>query len=400
MGGIFVLVGILTKEEGIILDILTIAHTLKDETISHRRTLHTHPEVGLDMPFACEYVERQLITFGITPRRCGKGIVAEIGSGNKTLLLRADMDALPMREQSGEPFRSQTEFAHTCGHDMHTAMLLTAAKILKEREPELNHKVRFMFQPGEEILEGAKNMCDCGVLDGVDAALAFHVAAGKTPPNSFFYNPNTALMNSSDGFLVTVHGKGGHSAYPNLAVDPLAILVKIYDMFNSLPRLYAPPEAGCTLTVTTISSGSAYNVIPDTATLQGSLRTDNEAVRYAIRNKMCAISEEIPKIFGGTGDIEFFASVPPLVCDNALTLQTAEILNALGMSGFSGMQASASEDFAVIAERVPSAFVYLSAGFADECGDYTAHNPKVRFNEDVLPLGAAAYAECALSLKI
>ena len=155
---------------------------LKEETVAHRRFFHQNAEIGLEMPKAVDYVMQELTNAGLQPRKCGHGVTAQLGSGGKTLMLRADMDALPMPELSGEPFACPTGTeAHTCGHDFHAAMLLTAAKMLKQRESELKGTVRFMFQPAEETFEGSRDMIANGILDGVDAALAFHVSPGKMP---------------------------------------------------------------------------------------------------------------------------------------------------------------------------------------------------------------------------
>ena len=170
------------------------AQDLKEETVAHRRYFHTNAEVGLETPKAVDYVMEQLKKSGLSPERCGHGVTAAIGTGGKTLLLRADMDALPMGEESGEPFACPTGTeAHACGHDFHAAMLLTAAKILKENETALKGTVRFMFQPAEETFEGAKDMIAHGILEGVDAALAFHVGPGKMPPGLFMYNAGVGI---------------------------------------------------------------------------------------------------------------------------------------------------------------------------------------------------------------
>lgn len=159
------------------------ALALREETISHRRWLHRNAEVGLHMPKGQAYIMDQLRGHGLAPHPCGHGVTAELGKeGGRTILLRADMDALPMPEESGEPFSCPTGTeAHTCGHDFHAAMLLTAAKMLKENESMLAGRVRFMFQPAEETFEGAKDMLAHGILEGVDAALAYHVGSGRMP---------------------------------------------------------------------------------------------------------------------------------------------------------------------------------------------------------------------------
>ena len=159
------------------------ALALKDETIAHRRYFHTNAEVGLDLPKTKAYVMEKLREYGLEPRDCGYGVTATLGKGGKVILLRADMDALPLPEESGEPFACPSGAAHACGHDFHAAMLLTAAKMLKENEAELEGTVKFMFQPAEETFEGGKDMIEHGILEDppVDAALAYHVTTGKMP---------------------------------------------------------------------------------------------------------------------------------------------------------------------------------------------------------------------------
>ena len=379
------------------MDYMARARELFDETAAHRRYFHTNAEVGLDMPRAVEYVMEKLREYGLEPEKCGHGVTASVGRGGKTLLLRADMDALPMGEESGEPFACPTGCeAHTCGHDFHAAMLLTAAKMLKENEKALNGTVKFMFQPAEETFEGAKDMIACGILDGVDGALAFHVSPGKMPVGLVFYNSGGVMMSSVDGFRITVHGKGAHGAYPHSAVDPINIGVHIYLALEALIARETDPGKNCVLTVGSFNAGSAPNIIPDTAVLQGTIRTNDNACRALLVRRMKEAAEGTARVYGGRAEVEMLSEVPTLVCDLALTAQMVNYLRELpGLTLCPGIAASASEDFAVAAERVPSAFMYLSAGFEDERGEYPAHNPKVRFNEDVCAIGPAALVHCA-----
>ncbi len=377
-----------------------LAQSLKEETVAHRRYLHQNAEAGLDMPIATAYITQELKKIGLSPTMCGKGITATIGRGERTILLRADMDALPSEEQSGLDFSSVTSCAHTCGHDMHAAMLLTAAKILKQNETKLNGKVKLMFQPAEENLLGCQNMIDNGVLENptVNAALALHVTSGRLPVGSFMYNDKTAMMNSADVFRILIHGKGGHGAYPNLTVDPVNIAVHIYSALQSLISREADPEKSCTLTIGRISAGETANVIPETAVLEGSLRTNDQSERDRLYKRITEICKGISSSLGGKAEVSLLASVPTLVCDPQLTSATVNYISELSvpsLNPLSGIQASASEDFALIAAKVPSAYIYLSAGYNDERGDHLAHNPKVLFNEDVLPLGSALLSHVA-----
>ena len=261
---------------------------LREETVTHRRWLHSNAEVGLHMPKGQTYVMDQLRGYGLDPHPCGHGVTAELGrEGGRTLLLRADMDALPMPEESGESFSCPTGTeAHTCGHDFHTAMLLTAAKMLKENEAMLSGRVRFMFQPAEETFEGAKDMLANGILESVDAALAYHVGPGRMPVGLFMYNSGGTMMYSVDGFRITIHGRGAHGAYPHSSIDPINIGVHIYLALESLIAREADPGKACVLTIGNFSAGSAPNIIPDTAVLQGTLRTNDSASREKLVRRL------------------------------------------------------------------------------------------------------------------
>ena len=374
---------------------------LKDETIANRRYIHEHAEVGLELPQTRAYVMEKLKEYGLEPKVCGAGVTATLGKAGKVLLLRADMDALPMPEESGESFACKDGIHnHACGHDFHAAMLLTAAKILKEREEELEGTVKFMFQPAEETFEGSRNMIEHGILENpkVDAALAFHVAAGKVPAGLVMYNDNGVMMSSVDGFKITIHGKGSHGAYPHVGVDPINIGVHIHLALQELIARESDPTHSCVLTIGQFAGGTAANIIPETAVLQGTIRTNKPEARELLVRRMKEVAEKTAAVYNGTVDIEMISEVPPLICNPKLTDEVVGYMQELGIPGltpYPGISASASEDFAVIAEKVPSTFMYLSAGYLDERGQYPAHHPKAQFNEDVCPIGAACLAHCA-----
>mgnify|MGYP002615493097 FL=1 len=374
---------------------------LKDETIANRRHIHKNAETGLDLPKTKAYVMEKLTEYGLEPKDCGYGVTATLGKGGKVLLLRADMDALPMPEESGEEFACPTgKEAHTCGHDFHAAMLLTAAKMLKEKEDTLEGTIKFMFQPAEETFEGSKNMIENGILENppVDAALAYHVSPGKMPIGLFMYNDKDTMMYSVDGFKITIHGKGSHGAYPHVGVDPINIGVHIHLALQELIARESDPTHSCVLTIGQFAGGTAANIIPETAVLQGTIRTNTPEARELLVRRMKEVAEKTAAVYNGTVDIEMISEVPPLICNPKLTDEVVGYMQELGIPGltpYPGISASASEDFAVIAEKVPSTFMYLSAGYLDERGQYPAHHPKAQFNEDVCPIGAACLAHCA-----
>ena len=374
---------------------------LKEEITNHRRYIHTNAEPGLDLPKTTAYIMDVLTSYGLSPKRCGHGVIASVGQGEKSILLRADMDALPMKEESGEPFACPTGTeGHCCGHDLHAAILLGVAKMLKESETELKGCVHFMFQPAEETFEGAKNMLENGILENPtpDAALAYHVTSGKMPVGIYMYNNASTMMFSVDGFKITIKGRGAHGAYPHASIDPINIACHVYLALEALIAREVDPAKANLLTVGKFSAGSAPNIIPESAELQGTIRSNDKASRELLVRRMKEVAEKTAAVYGGSAEIEMLSEVPPLICDPKLTKEFVGYMGAMGIPGafpYPGISASASEDFASIADKVPGTFMYLSAGFLDDRGLAPAHNPKVMFNEDVCPIGASSYAHCA-----
>lgn len=385
------------------MDFYNRALELKDETIQNRRNIHKNAEVGLDTPKTKAFVIEKLKEYGLEPEECGYGVTALLGKKEgKVLLLRADMDALPMVEQSGEEFACPSgKEAHTCGHDFHAAMLLTAAKMLKENEDLIDGTIKFMFQPAEETFEGSKNMIENGILENpkVDAALAYHVSPGKMPVGLFMYNSKDTMMYSVDGFKITIKGKGSHGAYPHVGVDPINIGVHVHLALQELIARESDPSKACVLTVGQFKAGTAANIIPEQAVLQGTIRTNDNEAREKLVRRMKEVAKKTAEVYNGTAEIEMISEVPPLICNPEFTNEIVSYMketNIPGLMPYPDVSASASEDFAVIAEKVPSTFMYLSAGYMDERGEYPAHHPKARFNEDVCPIGSACLAHCAV----
>lgn len=382
------------------MDLFERAKELHSETVSHRRFFHEHAETGLEMPKACAYIQKELAACGIESQHCGHGIAACIGHGTPVILLRADMDALPMAEESGLPFACQTgREAHTCGHDFHAAMLLSAAKLLKEREPELHGTVKLMFQPAEEPLTGCRDMLEAGILTEPvpQAALACHVSTGHTEPGLVLYNGSSTMMFSVNNFEIRIFGTGSHGAYPHASVDPINIGAHIHLALQTLIARESNPLDACALTIGQFEAGTALNIIPETAVLRGSLRTNYPEAQKKLVRRLKEVAEGTAAVFGGRAEVELLCDIPPLRCDGALTGQMVSYLQELpGIRTIDGIEASASEDFALIAAQLPGVYFYLMAGFPDERGSYNAHNPKVLFNEDVCSLGSAIYAHCAM----
>ena len=383
------------------MDFYARACELNDDTVANRRHIHENAEVGLDLPKTLDFVKSKLQEYGLDPVPCGKGLTCTVGNGGKCIMLRADMDALPMAEESGESFACKSgEAAHACGHDFHASMLLTAARMLKEAEGELQGTVKFMFQPAEETFQGSKNMIEAGILDNpkVDVALAYHVAAGQMPVGIYMYNDNGTMMYSVDGFRIDVEGKGSHGAYPQNSVDPINVLVHIYDALEVILAREVDPTKACVMTVGQFHAGTANNIIPGDGFMEGSIRSNDSDARELLVRRMKEVSAKVAETYGAKATVTMLSEVPPLICDPEFTKTIVGYMadmNIEGMTPYPGISASASEDFAVVAQKVPATFMYLSAGYTDERGQYPAHNPKVQFNEGVCPIGAACLANCA-----
>lgn len=374
---------------------------LQNELLENRRYLHAHAEVGMVLPKTSAYIEQKLKEYGIEPQRCGEGITGLIGSGGKVLLLRADMDALEMPEESGLPFASQNpKAAHCCGHDMHAAMLLTAAKMLKEQESSLKGTVKLMFQPSEETLTGSRHMIEHGILENppVDAALAYHVGPGQLPIGMFMYNAKSTMMFSNNDLHITVRGKGGHGAMPQNCVDPISVGAHIIVALQEIISREMDPHQCCVITIGTFHAGTTLNVIPEEAVMSGTLRADTKEAQKQLVKRVREVAEATAAVYGATAEVRISDGAPPLICDPETTEDFVRYMQELKLPDTIAqpdISASASEDFAFIAERIPSAFIYLSSGFPDERGIAGAHNPKVQFHEACLPRGAAYLTHCA-----
>ncbi len=375
-----------------------------------RHYLHAHPGVAFDLQETFDYVWQQLTDMGLSPRKCGKcGVYADIGEGEKVVLLRADMDALPIREEADLPFASVNEgVMHACGHDMHTSMLLEAARVLKAREQELGGRVRLMFQPAEEPLLGASDMLESGLLEGVKPCAAFmiHVLTNMPlPPGTVIVSSPGVSTPAAGMFEVRIQGKGCHGAMPNMGVDPITIAAHTVLNLQQIQTRELSLNQACALTVGMFQAGDTANVIPDKALLRGSLRAfDDDAHQHLIR-RVKEISEQTAAMFGGSAQVEMLGGCPTLVNDENVSNRAYTALTALLgkervlMSrdlGGDAAKSSGSEDFANITHECPSVMIALAAGEPGKGYNYPAHHPHTLFDESVLPVGAAVYAALAV----
>lgn len=373
----------------------------QEELISHRRRLHQNPELGFELDETVAYVKNILSGMGCSPKEiCRGGVTAVIGGENpgKTILLRADMDALPMNEESGLAFASKNPgCAHTCGHDMHTAMLLGAAKLLKEQEDELQGTVKLMFQPAEEQIAGARKMIESGVLEDpkVDAAIAMHVIS-DVPVGYLDYAPG-GFAPSGDGFLITVKGKGCHGATPQDGVDPVNVAAHIAISLQALIAREISLNDQAVLSICRITAGTTGNIVPEDAVLQGTLRTYQPEVRRFLLRRIEEVADFTAKAFRASAELQVLRSVEGVVNQPYMTGQMEEILQDFpyDLKRNEGFKMDGSEDFSLISNTVPSVMFAIGAMPEAMEGSNKLHNPKVLLNEEVLPLGAAVHAHCA-----
>ena len=384
--------------------LLAEAIEMKDEIVENRRAIHRAPEVGAHLPQTVQFVEEKLRLLGYEPRELGGGVVAELTGEDmgRCILLRADMDALKVWEKTDLPFRSENGSMHACGHDMHAAMLLGAARLLKAHQSELKGTVKLVFQPDEEGFTGAKAMLKAGVLEapGPQAAMALHVNSG-TPSGLVLCGKGT-FMAGCTLFRITVNGVGCHGAMPEKGVDPLNIASHIYLSLQEIISREIGAKTPAVVTIGRMTGGEAPNIIPQTAVLEGTIRSFDRDLSAQIFTRIGEIARCTAQAFRGTAVTEEIVSAPPLRNDAALTNRMADLAGALFGEKLvyrldeGGM---GSEDFASYTYDLPCAYLLIGAGTKQENPAFgePMHNERVVFNEDILPRGAALHTWCALN---
>lgn len=372
------------------------AQELEASMKNDRHYLHQNAEVGFDLPITTKYVMDRLQEIGLEPKEiCKSGVTALIEGKKpgKTYLLRADMDALSMNEENVLEFASKTNAAHNCGHDMHTAILLGAAQILKENVDELEGNVRLMFQPNEEAFLGSKAMIEAGILDDVDVASCMHMMLDYDASN---YACAPGFFSSScDGFKITVNGKGCHGAMPHLGIDPINVGMSICTAFQQLVSRETPPKETASLTFGQFSGGNTPNIVPDKVVIQGTLRTYNAELRAKLVNRMQTIVKSAGEMYGTTVEYEVLSDVPSIYVNPEMLEEVKTYLSEIeGLTlANDNFRITPSDDMAFISEKVPTVYLLLQARVKDN--PYPHHNPKVLFDESAMTWGAAMHAQCA-----
>ena len=385
-------------------EILEAAEQLKEELLQIRRTIHENPEVGPSLPQTKEFVMKKLQEYGYQPEEiCESGIVATLEGGKpgKTILLRADMDALSIQEKAPVSFASENGKMHACGHDMHATMLLGAAKLLMEHREEIEGKVKLVFQPDEEGFTGAKAMLNAGVLENpsVDAGLALHVNSG-TPSGMVLCGMGTCMAGCTL-FRIQVKGTGCHGAMPETGVDPINIAAHIYLSLQEIIAREVAPTKPAVVTIGKFVGGKAPNIIPGEVVMEGTIRTLDRELSEQIFQRIQDISTQTAALFRGEAEVTEIASAPPLINDKEMVKEMAgyvgELVDPSKVIVFEqgGM---GSEDFASYTYEIPCSYLLVGAGIPQENELFgkPMHNECVVFNEDILPLGSAIYAYSAM----
>ncbi|HJC32890.1 MAG TPA: amidohydrolase [Candidatus Anaerobutyricum faecale] len=393
------------------------AQDLREQLVKDRRYLHQIPEIGTDLPETSAYIKKRLDEMGIPWKDCGgplpekmtedymaagfprmekeTGVIASIGSGEPCILLRADMDALPIKEDTPLEFKSVNGYGHMCGHDAHAAMLLGAAQILKQMEDSLPGTVKLMFQPGEETGAGARLMVEDGLLENPapGAAFGIHVQPSDTTGQAgYAMGVNSASL---DTFILKIRGNGGHSSQPQLCTDPLMVMNQVYQAVNLLVGRETDPAAMVALTCGVAKGGAAVNIIPDEAELHIGVRTLNVEAAEHLKKRIPELIDHYVKAWNADYTLTTFHT--PCTLTNELLCQELvpclkEVLGGSNVHQIPAM--SATEDFGYVTEKVPGMFVFLGSGAPDSA---PLHSPQMVLDEDVLPLGAALHANVAIS---
>ena len=372
------------------------------ELLALRRAIHAEPELGLHCPRTRDKLEAALLGLPLSFRRSEKtsGLVAVLEGARTgpTVLLRGDMDALPIHESTGLDFAStQAGKMHACGHDSHSAMLATAARILCDRQEQIAGRILFMFQPGEEGHHGARIMIEEGLLGDPlpDAAFALHI--WPTLPHGTVACRAGAMLASTDTLKAQIIGKGGHAAMPHDALDPVPVAAEVVLALQSEVARRTPVTDPIVMSITKIAAGTTHNVLPDAVKLLGTLRTLSPEGRARGRQSFERICTHVAAAHGCTAEVEIEPGYPPTINDG----RAVEIVRELAGEDYLELSASnmGGEDFSYVLERVPGAMAFLGVSASGENAASCAplHNPHMMIDESVLPKGVALH--CAFATR-
>lgn len=371
----------------------TRAEALSERLTEIRRHLHRHPELSNEEVETTKYITSLLEQEGIRIIDYGlrTGVIAEVGGQQEgpVVALRADIDALPIQEETGLPYASADPGKmHACGHDFHTAALLGAAVLLKAQERDLKGTVRFLFQPAEEIALGAQQVVDSGALEGVSAVIGMHNKPDY--PVGTIGIKGGPLMAAADGFEVEVTGKGTHAAVPEAGIDPIVASAHIITALQTIASRNVSTLESAVVSVTKLNSGNTWNVIPEAAVLGGTIRTFTEDVRGKVLQRFIEVTEGVAAALGAKATVNWIGGPPPVMNDEGLAALARESAAAVGLNAVIPAPSPAGEDFAVYQRVVPGLFVFMGTS-----GTHEWHHPAFTLDEQALPLSAGFFADVA-----
>ena len=376
----------------------TSAEELKPQLVAIRRELHMHPELSMEEIETTRRIRGWLEEAGLTVRTLGlpTGLIVDIegASPGPTVALRADIDALPITEETGLPFASRVPGKmHACGHDFHTASMIGAALLLNRRRDQLKGRVRMIFQPAEEIAVGARMMIKAGVLEGVDAIFGMHNKP-ELPVGTVGIRAG-ALMASVDRFLIRVTGKGGHGAIPDAAVDPIVAASAVVGALQTIVSRNTSPLDSAVVSVCRFQSGATWNVIPDHAELEGTVRAFDAGVRRRMPEQIRRVAEGVAAGYGASAELIWTEGQHFVNNDPAMAALMTRAAEELGLAVVEAQPTTAGEDFSVYQEHVPGCFIWMGTS-----GTEGWHHPRFTLHEDALTISASLFAHAAeLALK-
>jgi len=388
-------------------DLFAAAGGILDNAVAVRRDIHAHPETGLDLPRTQELILDRLERAGVAgvPGQRTTSVVGVIEGDlpGPTTLLRADMDALEMPEDTGLPFASAVDGKmHACGHDAHVAMLLGAATLLQQRRKELPGKVVLMFQPGEEGHGGAKLMLEEGILDAhgtVDRAFAIHITS-VVPSGLVTCRPGTILA-SSDEFRIVVTGGGGHASMPHDATDPVPVACEIVTALQAMVTRRVPAFDPAVVTVTTIQAGTAFNVIPETVECHGTIRAVSDKTRDLVVDAVRQVAENVATAHDCRASVEWMNGNYPVTVNNAgaaeRTLDVARKVVGSDKAVLMPSPGMGAEDWSYVLQAVPGSMAILGAGPRGVARPAPNHSNRMVIDEPAMAAGIALYAGMALN---
>ena len=382
-------------------NILQKTRGIRQEIVDLRRDFHQHPEIALKEFSTAKKVDGILKGLEIETKmmvnRTGVRGILRGSLPGKTIALRADLDALPVQEETDLPYKSKNAGAmHACGHDAHVAMLLGAAMVLAEWKKELNGNVVFIFQPAEETGDGAKPMIEEGVLEGVDGIFGLHVYV----PMGFGilgYKPGP-FMAAGDFFDVKIMGKGGHGGLPHLAIDPIAIAANAISTLQTIVSREVDPLESAVVSICKMEAGrGAYNIIPDSATFGGTIRSHSPELREYLSRRLKEILEGVTSAMRGSYEFNLMSKFPAVINEEKMTELVVKVAQGLlGKDKVSQMKPlMGSEDFSYYLQKIPGTFVFLGVENKEKGIIYPQHHPRYDIDEDILPIGAALHVAVA-----